>query len=285
VETANQRRQQSGDVVIPEAAVKSLARRQSVDAMVVDRDHALGVVLWALTPDIGSAGWVFKGGTCLRKCYFGDYRFSEDLDFTVVARLDEATATAIIANCDSRAAAQGVRLAIQEARVRKMNDDYGRESIEIKVPYRGALRMPGAQNIQFHLSADEELAFDTLELPLIHPYDDAPSLECTVRAYALEEILAEKLRSVSGQRRHAIARDLYDIANVVRRGTNTADALSALPAKAARKGLDLKGVAARFRDWEAEFEANWRRSLAYLIVDDLTFEDAFSTTAELLERL
>lgn len=25
---------------------------------------------------------IFKGGTCLRKCYFSNYRFSEDLDFT-----------------------------------------------------------------------------------------------------------------------------------------------------------------------------------------------------------
>ena len=27
---------------------------------------------------------VFKGGTALRKCYFGDYRFSEDLDFSTL---------------------------------------------------------------------------------------------------------------------------------------------------------------------------------------------------------
>ena len=27
---------------------------------------------------------VFKGGTALKRCYFGDYRFSEDLDFTLV---------------------------------------------------------------------------------------------------------------------------------------------------------------------------------------------------------
>ncbi len=27
---------------------------------------------------------VFKGGTALKKCYLGDYRFSEDLDFTGV---------------------------------------------------------------------------------------------------------------------------------------------------------------------------------------------------------
>lgn len=27
--------------------------------------------------------WIFKGGTCLNKCYFESYRFSEDLDFTI----------------------------------------------------------------------------------------------------------------------------------------------------------------------------------------------------------
>ncbi|MCY4139224.1 MAG: nucleotidyl transferase AbiEii/AbiGii toxin family protein [Rhodobacteraceae bacterium] len=26
--------------------------------------------------------WIFKGGTCLKKCFFETYRFSEDLDFT-----------------------------------------------------------------------------------------------------------------------------------------------------------------------------------------------------------
>jgi predicted nucleotidyltransferase component of viral defense system len=26
--------------------------------------------------------FVFKGGTCLTKCYLGYYRFSEDIDFT-----------------------------------------------------------------------------------------------------------------------------------------------------------------------------------------------------------
>src|SRR5437899_12312486 len=30
-----------------------------------------------------SESWVFKGGTCLKKCYFETYRFSEDLDFTL----------------------------------------------------------------------------------------------------------------------------------------------------------------------------------------------------------
>jgi predicted nucleotidyltransferase component of viral defense system len=30
-----------------------------------------------------SESWIFTGGTCLKKCYFETYRFSEELDFTL----------------------------------------------------------------------------------------------------------------------------------------------------------------------------------------------------------
>jgi predicted nucleotidyltransferase component of viral defense system len=55
---------------------------------VVEKDYVLGWLLAAISdhPALGPA-WVFKGGTCLKKCYFETYRFSEDLDFTVT---DEA---------------------------------------------------------------------------------------------------------------------------------------------------------------------------------------------------
>ena len=49
----------------------------------IEKDYILS---WAL---VGIAAnkklqneLIFKGGTALNKCYFGNYRFSEDLDFT-----------------------------------------------------------------------------------------------------------------------------------------------------------------------------------------------------------
>ena len=46
------------------------------------------VMEWGLRDDIVDKdyilGWVFKGGSCLKKCYFETYCFSEDLDFTVI---------------------------------------------------------------------------------------------------------------------------------------------------------------------------------------------------------
>ncbi|MCZ7663123.1 MAG: nucleotidyl transferase AbiEii/AbiGii toxin family protein [Thermoleophilia bacterium] len=269
--------------MIPEASVKSLARRLGVDPAVIDRDHALGVVLWALSPDLSSARWVFKGGTCLRKCHFGDYRFSEDLDFTVAGRLTPAVALSLVQNAAPRAGSAGIRLLMEDARTIVQNDEHGRESIEIKVPYRGALRTPNPPNMQFHLSADEELVFDAVNRALMHEYDDAAGLGVSsVECYALEEILAEKLRAVGGQRRYAIARDVYDIAQLVRRGADTGAALEALPRKTKRKALVLEGAAARFRARRAEYRASWESSLAYLVVDSLGFDEAFEIAAGLL---
>ena len=52
---------------------------------VIEKDHVLGWLLWGIGADpvLGNQ-WVFKGGTRLKKCYIETYRFSEDLDFTVL---------------------------------------------------------------------------------------------------------------------------------------------------------------------------------------------------------
>jgi predicted nucleotidyltransferase component of viral defense system len=52
---------------------------------VVEKDYILGWVLAALAsnPEM-RAGWILKGGTCIKKCYVETYRFSEDLDFSLL---------------------------------------------------------------------------------------------------------------------------------------------------------------------------------------------------------
>lgn len=56
-----------------------------VPPVTIDKDWVLGHFLNALylNNDVQKF-FVFKGGTCLRKCYFENYRFSEDLDFTLL---------------------------------------------------------------------------------------------------------------------------------------------------------------------------------------------------------
>lgn len=59
---------------------------------VVEKDYVLGWILAGINAhEVLADSWIFKGGTCLKKCYFETYRFSEDLDFTLrdESHLDE----------------------------------------------------------------------------------------------------------------------------------------------------------------------------------------------------
>ena len=50
---------------------------------VLERDYCLAWFLNALAGSDLRPVFAFKGGTALKRCYFPDYRFSEDLDFTL----------------------------------------------------------------------------------------------------------------------------------------------------------------------------------------------------------
>lgn len=67
-------------------------RREILDAastlglrpLVVEKDYVIGWVLAGIYHHAALIeSWIFKGGTCLKKCYFETYRFSEDRDFTL----------------------------------------------------------------------------------------------------------------------------------------------------------------------------------------------------------
>lgn len=50
---------------------------------VLERDYCLAWFLCCLAQSELRAVLAFKGGTALKRCYFADYRFSKDLDFTL----------------------------------------------------------------------------------------------------------------------------------------------------------------------------------------------------------
>ena len=70
--------------MIDRREIMDFSREFGLNANVIEKDYVIGWVLAGIAnhPELG-ASWVFKGGTCLKKCYFETYRFSEDLDFTL----------------------------------------------------------------------------------------------------------------------------------------------------------------------------------------------------------
>jgi hypothetical protein len=56
---------------------------------VLERDYCIAWFLVGLATSPLRDALVFKGGTALKRCYFGDYRFSEDTDFTSLPRREQ----------------------------------------------------------------------------------------------------------------------------------------------------------------------------------------------------
>jgi len=54
---------------------------------IIERDYCMAWLLVGLSNSHIKNKLAFKGGTALRRCYFANYRFSEDLDFTLIEAL------------------------------------------------------------------------------------------------------------------------------------------------------------------------------------------------------
>jgi len=74
--------------MIDAAQIKILAAGAKIDPGIVEKDHVLSKALMALSRDKEfQEAFVFKGGTALMKCYYPQWRFSEDIDLTAKAKL------------------------------------------------------------------------------------------------------------------------------------------------------------------------------------------------------
>ncbi len=134
----------------------------------------------------------------------------------------------------------------------------------------------------------EKIFLPVNEKQIIHPYSDQESFtDVTLPFYCLEEVVAEKIRAIGGQRRFAISRDLYDIYNLVLFGINTNLVKQILPEKFAIKGLDLNGIDIKMIEqrWSA-FERDWDRRLNYLVINKgLAFDTAWQRVLGLLDEI
>jgi predicted nucleotidyltransferase component of viral defense system len=179
---------------------------------VVEKDYVLGWVLWGIGTDPElSLRWVFKGGTSLKKCYVETYRFSEDLDFTVLpgGAGDDAAVTEALGRVLARVQEEsGIQFDVRPLAVRSRP---GGESLEGRVFFRGPRQAPGPASIKIDLSIAEVVARPPVLRVIAHPYPDELPSPATVRTYAFEEVFAEKLRAMGERGR---PRDLFDIVNL-----------------------------------------------------------------------
>lgn len=202
--------------MIRKAELLRLQKDLGLPLSTLEKDYVLGLLIWAISlHPVLSHTWIFKGGTCLKKCYFGTYRFSEDLDYTLLpqASMDVEEIKAQISHCFNLIfEGFAVRVSMRDLVITPFPDKQGL-FIQIKIPYQGPLMSSGSlPRIKLDLSKEETLVQDPVFLPLIHEYSDRDMCEAQVACYSLYEIFAEKLRALIQRTR---PRDLYDAVHLM----------------------------------------------------------------------
>jgi predicted nucleotidyltransferase component of viral defense system len=278
--------------MIAEAELRRLAATWGIDPMIADLDYVLGCFLSQWIEDPLAKRLRFKGGTCLRKCYIADYRFSEDLDFTAETRISESDLQELLDNTIFRVRdVFGLNLAERPPRIEVVNDEYGKESFQARLYYRGPLNWRGdPRAIRLDISHDEHLGLPAADREIIHPYSDRHMVsEAAIPCYDLAEMLAEKLRALSGQRRFAVSRDLYDVYQLVAIDAGlVATAKDILPEKFGVKGLEQGSISVDlFQSRQEQFQRDWARNLRYLLPssDTISFEDAWVAALSIISKI
>lgn len=271
--------------------VRRIAGALELEPRVIDHDYVLGCYLCFLgTHPLVQKKWLFKGGTALRKCYFEEYRFSEDLDFTVLDIISVKSLHDFLRSVNAAMQdAIGVRTDEREMLIDVIEDEYGKESFEARIYYYGPWNYGGSpRSVRIHINRDEILVFPTNVQPVFHQFSDRGELPAVeIQVYSLEEMMAEKLRAFSGQRKHAIPHDIFDLYHLSKNVTSIENVLEGFPLKCKAKGISLDAIGlGKIVGRRSEYENNWKQNLEYLVPANLKvpFETAWHTSTRLLER-
>ncbi len=254
---------------------------------VVEKDYVIGWALWGIGSDPRlSLSWAFKGGTCLKKCYIETYRFSEDLDFTVLpdGPIAPGDLVPILMDVFERIYEEsGVDFRVRDPVVSMRP---GGKSAEGRIYYRGPRNSPEVASVKLDLTVAEEVVRPTVLRPIAHQYPDTLPEPATVRCYSFEEVFGEKLRAMGERSR---PRDLYDIINLFRRKDFLPHAeliRSVYTEKCISKGVEVFTFASLegspFRD---ELEGEWANMLAHQLPALPLFADFWEELPHLFDWL
>jgi len=214
--------------MISERELRQAAGRLGLGVGQTEHEYVMLCALDALTltPPL-SGSFCLKGGTALRLGYFENWRHSVDLDFTLLPDVSRQNLRSELSGWFEQVEAiHGVQMTLRDYHA-------ANGAIRMRARFIGPLRHPN--RLLFDLTLDEPVLLTPERRPVV--IDLFPALRPRVLMYRLEEIFAEKLRSILQRGK---ARDYYDVWRLLRQQDETLDLLVSrrlLDQKCRHKGI------------------------------------------------
>jgi len=265
--------------MIKPGEIQQKAREVGVRDQQIEKDYILSWILKGIAQhEQLSKAIVFKGGTVLKKIYFEYYRFSEDLDFTLLN--NEITNEQIIVwfneVFDYVKEDANVPLAIID------NNEHEDSGINFYISYTGPLGgMSSNKKVKVDISRSEQLEYAPVLKDVIVVYSDIE--EHQLLCYPLEEILVEKMRTVMQRMQ---ARDFYDIWFLLEQhGMDAAFHMKEFEKKCASKKLNHVDFPKKLAERLPQYKGRWKNSMNEQIKDLPDFEQVEREVQRHLKKL
>jgi hypothetical protein len=272
--------------LIPQRNISLLANRlakaggRRIPESVLERDYCLAWFLAALAGSDLQRSLAFKGGTALKRCYFADYRFSEDLDFTLLAPMPfEDIRRRLEPVYAAVRAGSGIEFAFDR------DDRYSHaNSHTFYLRYVGPL--PAGGGVKVDVTIREHLVFPLEARPVLRAYGEYSDLPegRIVQAYALAETATEKVLALADRARNE-PRDLYDLWYLVCcEGIDLSGLAAAITAKLAFREQAAAGIQEAIIKKEARLKAIWSARLSNQMAVLLPFDQVFRELRRVLRQ-
>lgn len=247
---------------------------------VIELDYCLAWFLIGLYRCELGKHLAFKGGTALRRCHFGEYRFSEDLDFSLLKpdftmEQIQKLLPEVFQNIKT---ASGIEFTFEKP------DEPHQNSHTFFIAYAGPL---GRKSIvKVDATIDELIVLPLANHPVIKTYEefaDLPEGEPT-NVYSAEEVVIEKIAALSDRARQQ-PRDLYDLWYLTERhGVDLAPLIDPFKEKMNYKGRSITEVLPAVGRKEAVFQKLWETRLAHQVSDLPEFDGVFRAVRRQLRQ-
>ena len=269
--------------MIPKRNISLLSNRlareggRRIPESVLERDYCLAWFLVGLSRSPLRAQLAFKGGTALKRCYFGDYRFSEDLDFTL---------TEEVSIQDMLAALEDVYAEVQRAsgvvfRFSREDRKKHQNSHTFYLAYEGPLPGASTKEVKVDITIRERIVCPLQERLVVRGYEEYEDLpeDRSIRAYALDEIAVEKIVALTDRARNE-ARDLYDIWYLTSEGHVDLDMLVLeIDSKLEFRGRTRDGFSEELLRKEKRYKKLWTARLGAQMADLPRFDQVYRTVS------
>ncbi len=265
--------------MIPQRNLSLLSNRlareggRRIPEAVLERDYCLSWFLVGLSRTSLKDVLAFKGGTAIKKCYIPEYRFSEDLDFTL---REEVTFDTIRERLDDvfrhTEKASGIKISFN--RYDRLSHE---NSHTFYLGYEGPLPGAAGKDVKVDITINEKIVFPIDSMPVLKSYDEYQDLpeDSVIGVYSFNEIATEKVIALFDPARNE-PRDLYDLWYLTTNGhVSLADLNEAVSLKTEFRSRTIIEAREIFLRKETRLKKLWTVRLSSQMVALPEFDEVF----------